>query len=69
MSRLTAFATWLLALLGAGLMYISLHAQYQFILAHRSAAGRTDIAEELRKITSLTTHRDLAGEDHDSPAG
>jgi hypothetical protein len=32
-SRVIAFATWLLALLGAGLMYVSFDAQYQFILA------------------------------------
>jgi hypothetical protein len=30
-----AFATWLLALLGAGLMYVSFDAQYQFILAQK----------------------------------
>ncbi len=29
------FATWLLALLGAGLMYVSFDAQYQFILAQK----------------------------------
>ena len=32
-----AFATWLLALLGAGLMYVSFYAQYQFILAQKGA--------------------------------
>jgi hypothetical protein len=32
-----AFATWLLALLGAGLMYVSFDAQYQFILAQKEA--------------------------------
>ena len=34
-SRVIAFATWLLALLGAGLMYVSFDAQYQFILAQK----------------------------------
>ena len=33
--RVIAFATWLLALLGAGLMYVSFDAQYQFILAQK----------------------------------
>jgi hypothetical protein len=33
--RVIAFATWLLALLGAGLMYVSFDAQYQFILAEK----------------------------------
>ena len=36
-SRVIAFAAWLLALLGAGLMYVSFDAQYQFILAQKSA--------------------------------
>jgi hypothetical protein len=36
-SRIIAFATWLLALLGAGLMYVSFDAQYQFILTQKSA--------------------------------
>jgi hypothetical protein len=36
-SRVIAFATWLLALLGAGLMYVSFDAQYTFILAQKSA--------------------------------
>ena len=36
-SRVIAFATWLLALLGAGLMYVSFDAQYQFILAQKGA--------------------------------
>ena len=36
-SRIIAFATWLLALLGAGLMYVSFDAQYQFILAQKGA--------------------------------
>ena len=35
MSRVIGFATWLLALLGAGLMYVSFDAQYQFILAQK----------------------------------
>ncbi len=35
-SRVIAFATWLLALLGAGLMYVSFDAQYQFILAQKA---------------------------------
>ena len=34
-SRVIAFATWLLALLGTGLMYVSFDAQYQFILAQK----------------------------------
>jgi hypothetical protein len=38
-SRVIAFATWLLALLGAGLMYVSFDAQYQFILAQKGALG------------------------------
>jgi hypothetical protein len=36
-SRVIAFATWLLALLGAGLMYVSFDAQYHFILAQKDA--------------------------------
>jgi hypothetical protein len=36
-SRVIAFATWLLALLGARLMYVSFDAQYQFILAQKNA--------------------------------
>jgi hypothetical protein len=36
-SRVIAFATWLLALLGGGLMYVSFDAQYQFILAQKDA--------------------------------
>jgi hypothetical protein len=36
-SRVIAFATWLLVLLGAGLMYVSFDAQYQFILAQKGA--------------------------------
>ncbi len=36
-SRVIAFATWLLALLGAGLMYVSFDAQYAFILAQKDA--------------------------------
>ncbi len=38
-SRVIAFATWLLALLGAGLMYVSFDAQYAFILAQKDARG------------------------------
>jgi hypothetical protein len=38
-SRVIAFATWLLALLGAGLMYVSFDAQYQFILAQKDVLG------------------------------
>ena len=38
-SRVIAFATWLLALLGAGLMYVSFDAQYRFILAQKGARG------------------------------
>ena len=38
-SRVIAFATWLLALLGAGLMYVSFDAQYQFILAQKGVLG------------------------------
>src|SRR5208337_2681403 len=33
------FATWLLALLGAGLMYVSFDAQYQFIFAQKGVLG------------------------------
>ena len=36
-SRVVALATWLLALLGAGLMYVSFEAQYRFILAQKDA--------------------------------
>jgi hypothetical protein len=36
-SQVIAFATWLLALLGAGLMYVSFDAQYQFILTQKDA--------------------------------
>ncbi len=36
-SRVIAFATWLLALLGGGLMYVSFDAQYTFILAQKGA--------------------------------
>ena len=36
-SRVIAFATWLLVLLGAGLMYVSFDAQYTFILAQKGA--------------------------------
>jgi hypothetical protein len=36
-SRVIAFATWLLAVLGAGLMYVSFDAQYTFILAQKGA--------------------------------
>jgi hypothetical protein len=36
-SRVIAFANWLLALLGAGLMYVSFDAQYRFILAQKDA--------------------------------
>ena len=38
-SRVIAFATWLLALLGARLMYVSFDAQYTFILAQKGARG------------------------------
>jgi hypothetical protein len=34
-SRVIAFATWLLALLGGGLMYVSFDAQYTFIFAQK----------------------------------
>jgi hypothetical protein len=34
-SRIIAFATWLLALLGAGLRYVGFDAQYRFILAQK----------------------------------
>jgi len=36
-SRVIAFATWLLALLGGGLMYVSFDAQYKFIFAQKGA--------------------------------
>ena len=42
-SRVIAFATWLLALLGAGLMYVSFDAQYQFILAQKGVLGASMI--------------------------
>ena len=42
-SRVIAFATWLLALLGAGLMYVSFDAQYQFILAQKGARAASMI--------------------------
>jgi hypothetical protein len=38
-SRVIAFATWLLTLLGGGLMYVSFDAQYTFILAQKGARG------------------------------
>ena len=38
-SRVIAFATWLLALLGGGLMYVSFDAQYRFILAQKGDRG------------------------------
>jgi hypothetical protein len=45
-SRVIAFATWLLALLGAGLMYVSFDAQYTFIFAQKgnSAASLIEAA-------------------------
>jgi hypothetical protein len=45
MSRVIAFATWLLVLLGAGLMYVSFDAWYRFKvtnLALRGAAKEDD---------------------------
>jgi hypothetical protein len=36
-NRVIGFATWLLALLGTGLMYVSFDAQYRFILAQKEA--------------------------------
>ncbi len=84
-SRVIAFATWLLALLGAGLMYVSFDAQYRFILAQKDAkvpslieaamldaqagTGRTYIAEELRKLTKLALTCGPAEEDDGQPAG
>ena len=38
-SRVIAFATWLLALLGVGLMYVSFDARFEFIVAHKGARG------------------------------
>ena len=38
-SRVIAFATWFLALLCAGLMYVSFDAQYTFIYAQKGARG------------------------------
>jgi hypothetical protein len=38
-SRVIAFATWLLALLSAGLMYVSFDAQYRFILTQKGDRG------------------------------
>jgi len=49
-SRVIAFVTWLLALLGAGLMYISFDAQYRFIFAQkgdRAAPVRRSAEREL----------------------
>ena len=37
-SRVIAFATWLLVLLGAGLMYVSLQAQYLYIFSVKHAS-------------------------------
>jgi hypothetical protein len=42
--RVIAFATWLPALLGAGLMYVSFDAQYQFKLT--SVALRRPFKED-----------------------
>jgi hypothetical protein len=42
-SRVIAFATWLLALLGAGLMYVSFDAQYQFVFAQKGVLGTSMI--------------------------
>jgi hypothetical protein len=44
-SRVIAFATWLLALLGAGLMYVSFDAQYQFVLAQKKDARAASLIE------------------------
>jgi hypothetical protein len=45
-SRVIAFATWLLVLLGAGLMYVSFQAQYTYIFAvkHVSTASAIEAA-------------------------
>ena len=45
-SRVIAFATWLLVFLGAGLMYVSFQAQYQYIFAvkHVSIASAIEAA-------------------------
>ena len=45
-SRVIAFATWLLVLLGAGLMYVSFQAQYTYIYAvkHVSVASAIEAA-------------------------
>ena len=42
-SRVIAFATWLLALLGAGLIYVSFDAQYQFVFAQKGVLGTSMI--------------------------
>jgi len=47
-SRVIAFATWLLVLLGAGLMYVSFDAQYEFILAQKD-----DLAASLIEAAML----------------
>jgi hypothetical protein len=39
MSRVIAFASWLLALLGAGLMYVSLETRYRFRLTSLALQG------------------------------
>jgi hypothetical protein len=49
-SRVIAFATLLLALLGAGLMYVSFDAQYEFILAQKD-----DLAASLIEAVMLDT--------------
>ena len=47
-SRVIAFATWLLVLLGTGLMYVSFDAQYEFILAQKD-----DLAASLIEAVML----------------
>jgi hypothetical protein len=38
-SRVVAFASWLLALLGAGLMYVNFDARYRFELTNLALCG------------------------------
>jgi hypothetical protein len=53
-SRVIAFATRLLALLGAGLMYVSFDAQDQFILAQKGAKGPSLIEAALLDAGMIT---------------
>ena len=72
-SRVIAFATWLLALLGAPRVREPVTAgrvaaELASLAGLQAGTGRTYIADELRKITGLTGPRQ-AEEDDDQPAG